>query len=104
GNTLEAQLKGVETRAKLVNDAISEMMQRPDVNEGDNPDRLAYLVRRAEELETLIGRLKRQIETLALPERYIAQVPEGSLSIAGVNVTPPNDPAAEQALKDLLAN
>lgn len=104
GNTLEAQLKGVETRAKLVNDAISEMMQRPDVNEGDNPDRLAYLVRRAEELETLVGRLKRQIETLALPERYIAQVPEGSFSIAGVNVTPPNDPAAEQALKDLLAN
>ena len=26
------------------------------------------------------------------------------MSIAGVNVTPPTDPAAQQALKDLLAN
>lgn len=105
GGDLVDELWGLEQRSKLVNAAIAEMLARPDVNEGDNPDRLAYLVRRSEQLNEQIDRAKRGLAVLEGPQGGIAGLADGDMTIAGVTIpggTP--DPAEAARRQAMLAN
>lgn len=105
GDTLDAQLQSVQTRSRLVNAAIAELMARPDVNQGDNPNRLAYLLNLSEALEASATRLERQIATLAAGTGGIAGLADGDMTIAGVTIpsgTP--DPADAARRQAMLAN
>lgn len=105
GDTLDAQLQSVQTRSRLVNAAIAELMARPDVNQGDNPNRLAYLLNLSEALEASATRLERQIATLAAGTGGIAGITDGDMTIAGVTIpSGAHDPAEEARLQAMLAN
>ncbi|MFA5551608.1 MAG: hypothetical protein WDA03_08325 [Trueperaceae bacterium] len=104
GGGLDDELWGLQQRARLVDSAINELLARPDVNQGDTPDRLSYLLNRAVELETQIGRVQTQLNNLNAPRGGIAGLPDDPLTIGGFTLPGEIDAAEEARRKAMLAN